>query len=67
MESSEGNFYDTNYSCVVLFENETVKTIATAKEVNVSASSDLFFDDLGNPKTYSGTDANGNIIEKTLQ
>lgn len=67
LESSEGNFYDTNYSCVVLFENETVKTIATAKEVNVSASSNLFFDDLGNPKTYSGTDANGNIIEKTLQ
>lgn len=64
LKSFKGGFYDTNYSCIILFDgNKILQIIKPDEDVKVSANSNIIFDSNGKAVSFTATDYNRKTVE----
>lgn len=64
LKSSKGGFYDTNYSCIILFDgNKILQIIKPDEDVKVSANSNIIIDTNGKAISFTATDYNRKTVE----
>lgn len=63
LQSSRGNFYDTNYSCIILLDDDSVlQIIKPDGNENISADSIIIFDSDGKAASYTANNPDGSIV-----
>ena len=64
LQSSKGNFYDTNYSCIILFDGDKILQIIKPEgSKNISADSNIIFDSKEKAATYTARNPDGSTVE----
>lgn len=64
LQSSKGSFYNTNYSCIILFDGDKVlRIIKPDEDVRISADSNIIFDSNGKAVSFTATDYNRKTVE----
>ena len=64
LQSSKGNFYDTNYSCIILFDGDKILQIIKPEgSKNISADSNIIFDSKGKAAAYTARNPDGSTVE----